>query len=1383
MKPSPSSRSPQPGRLPTAALLACLLGGQALTAQSVVTSLENYFPREAISVSFAGGPGNSKDWIGVYPEGVTPGSTGSTIWNYVNGTRTAGAGLREGSMTFGSGLNLAGVWTAYLLVNDGYTVVTNVSFNVLAPTAPAVRPSDTRYAPGQTINVGFTNGPANPKDWIGVYPEGVIPGSTGSTIWNYVDGTQAGNAGKASGLVTFQKGLTAVGKYRAYLLENDGYTILASEPITVAVPIVSGASVVSTSPAPDTTGVAPNAPYRAELTNGIALASIRLSLNGKAAAATVTGTAQQASVTFTNALLLAPASSNVYVLSFSDTSVPAQTFNVTNAFQVANYRNIELPAPLVFENFDAIPEGQVPTGWTRKSYVEIANPELDFGNLGSAAYADWTSVDASRFNGSFVTYNNPENPADWGTDYQRVNVINPANVVNGQILNEPLAKGRFLFSTSGYSIGRSQVMHITTPDYNLSGRTNVQVAFKSLWEQNQDSIGAVEYSINGGAQWLPLVYLIDEADLVKAEDGSLDAEATLNKEHGDVANYTDDAGTVIGGTYGAFIGAPITASLAPFIQGRVNDNRFESKRYELFRVSGADNQSKVRFRFIQAGTDSWYWGIDDFGLYAGAASSTNTPSEPAKPFALLDINNTVVSTVVTNADGSFTLTAGGGDTWDNADSFSYLHQQRSGDFDVRVQVLSVEADDAASTQKNAKGALHIRANLTPGSPNIQLNASPIAGANYVETIFRPVQDGGTDDPANGSIKVDAGPSEGTYRPNAGDLFPVWLRARRERNLFRTFVSTDGIQWKVLAEYQMDNFPTNVHVGLGAVAHISTKDNEDPANRVRASFKSFGNTPLPPAATVSGAPAGTNSPGTYPDRTVTAVNWHISLPTDGIGYTADKTQSGPIVWNTGGFGTISRDLLLSINGEQGPMSFGIARYAAGALDFGIGVRDATAAQENLGPYSNPTRQRYGAPEASVPSAQSWFPSPKHGVLVTSTRKVGSLQWNDGAAPFYAHAFMAVDGSSTRHFNMDDGSFGGGDFYLRMAKLADTAAHPNAQANSAGGFQRAAFDNSVAWFPYSQGWKAGYFADASGGAKGRWSRAFSHSAAAGEGSFVIDRQISAALLRWEDLGGETFGGLATLTLPEVNSKNDGLLFLTGNDDGTARGPQVNCLPTADGKGWTVAVRSVEENKQDPATYAATDKCEFSFVYVPLSAGNLIGGEIAGSSGATTRKAGQFTSTRLAAGKYRLQIPGKSGKDGMLILQSVGQHPSNASLVDNTTLAYEATADGFVVEARALNPAADATPGSVSLRDANFYFAWVDFVTPLTPAAVVPTTAPVLSVQAAGAQYVISWPSSVTGYVLESATSLTQSVWSNVTGVSGNSVSIPADSASRFFRLRKP
>ena len=54
-----------------------------------------------------------------------------------------------------------------------------------------------------------------------------------------------------------------------------------------------------------------------------------------------------------------------------------------------------------------------------------------------------------------------------------------------------------------------------------------------------------------------------------------------------------------------------------------------------------------------------------------------------------------------------------------------------------------------------------------------------------------------------------------------------------------------------------------------------------------------------------------------------------------------------------------------------------------------------------------------------------------------------------APFQwlarTHAFMALDGSSTRAFNMDGGDFGGGGFYLRMAKLANLSTHPNGSAN--------------------------------------------------------------------------------------------------------------------------------------------------------------------------------------------------------------------------------------------------------------------------------------------------------------------------------------------------
>ncbi len=1363
------------------AVLLTLLSGVGLKAQQLVSNLGNYFPGEPIQIGFSGGPGNTKDWIGIYPEGVTPGSVGSTLWFYVDGTRSGNAGLRTGSVTFGTGLNLAGNWNAFFLLNDGYEVLTNLSFTILDPSAAAVRPSQRTFAPGQAITVGFTNGPANPKDWIGVYRADQTPGGVGSTIWNYVDGTRSGATGLASGSVSFATGLAQEGEYQVYLLENDGYTILAGERITVATPVFSGPSLLTSTPSNGSTNAFPDAAFAASITNGtgtaVAPATVRLTLDGTQVAASVVANGGLVTVAYTNAALLPQGSAHTYVLSFSDTSVPPVVQRVTNAFSIRAYRNIELPAPLVFENFNAVAEGSVPAGWTLQSYVPSDNTDIDFGNLDSAAFANWTVVDAARFNGRFITYSNPETSDGEALDYLRVNRPNPANVVGGRVLREPLASGRFLFSTSGYRRGGSQVFYAFTPDFNMTGRTNVHVGFKSLYEQNQDSIGALEYSVDGGTNWMPVAYLIDGPDIVRTESGAVDAVATLTAERGDTATYTDENGNLVGGTYGAFIAAPISESLAPFIEGRVNDDFVESKRQELYRLPMADNQARVRLRFAYAGTDSWYWGVDDLGLYA--LGSTNTPPTTNAPtaFTFLNLNNPVTGSVSTNTDGSLTVTAGGGDTYDRADSFSYLYEPRMGDFDVQVRVLGVDADDATGAQRSAKASLHVRANLTPGSPNIQVSATPMTGANYVETISRPVQDGNTDDPPSGSPRFGDGPWEGTYRPVEGDLLPVWLRVRRERNLFQTYYSTDGIRWNVLAEYQLDGFPTNAFVGLATVAHIG--GSEDTNNRVRSTYAGYRNTPFPPLALVGDQPAGTNGPGQFPNRTVTAVNWKVSLPADGIGFTPDLSSSGPILWNTGGFGSISRDILVSVDGEQGPVGFSMSRYAQGALDFGIGPRDTNRAQENLGPYSNPLRRRIGTPESTEVSAQSWFPSPRHGVLVPTTRRIGTVQWNDGAAPFHPHTFMAVDGSSTRHYNMDNGIFGGGDFYLRMAKLGDTATHPDPGANSAGGFQRAAFDNSVAWFPYSQGWKGGYFADASSGARGRWSRPVSHSAAASEGTFAVDRVTAAALLRWTDLGGETFGGLGTLSLPGVDSRGDGMVFLTGNDDTTARGPQVNCAVDTNG-GWTVAVRSVEENRNDPATYAAADKSEFSFVYVPYSAGNLVGGQINGTTGAAERRAGNFTATRLSAGRYSITIPGKTGANGMLVLQPVGTLTGTPSVVDNVTLAYQASGDGFIVEARALSATASSSPSVVTLRDAGFYFAWVDFAQPLTPAAADSVQTPlILSASIANGEVTVSWTGGVGPFLLQ-ATGDLNDAWVNILTTTNRSATLPLLGSELFFRV---
>src|SRR5262249_40041158 len=142
---------------------------------------------------------------------------------------------------------------------------------------------------------------------------------------------------------------------------------------------------------------------------------------------------------------------------------------------------------------------------------------------------------------------------------------------------------------------------------DLRGQTNIYISFHSIYEQNQDNIAAVEYSIDKGATWLPALYMLDGPDIVKDGAGNIDVAATMNTARGDQA---------YGQSYGSFIRSAISPALASFISERVNDDPVESKRVEFIRLTMADNQQNVRFRFMQAGTGSWYFGIDDFGIYS-----------------------------------------------------------------------------------------------------------------------------------------------------------------------------------------------------------------------------------------------------------------------------------------------------------------------------------------------------------------------------------------------------------------------------------------------------------------------------------------------------------------------------------------------------------------------------------------------------------------------------------------------------------------------------------------------------------------------------------------------------------------------------------------------
>jgi hypothetical protein len=95
---------------------------------------------EPISVRFAGGPGQPKDWIAVYPSGCCAPTcpSGSTLWEYcATDTHTAtGSGVTNGTVIIDAAGNPqnwplpSGTWDLLYLVDDGYSPIAKLTFQV-----------------------------------------------------------------------------------------------------------------------------------------------------------------------------------------------------------------------------------------------------------------------------------------------------------------------------------------------------------------------------------------------------------------------------------------------------------------------------------------------------------------------------------------------------------------------------------------------------------------------------------------------------------------------------------------------------------------------------------------------------------------------------------------------------------------------------------------------------------------------------------------------------------------------------------------------------------------------------------------------------------------------------------------------------------------------------------------------------------------------------------------------------------------------------------------------------------------------------------------------------------------------------------------------------
>lgn len=414
------------------------------------------------------------------------------------------------------------------------------------------------------------------------------------------------------------------------------------------------------------------------------------------------------------------------------------------------------------------------------------------------------------------------------------------------------------------------------------------------------------------------------------------------------------------------------------------------------------------------------------------------------------------------------------------------------------------------------------------------------------------------------------------------------------------------------------------------------------------------------------PDGGAAPGPYPNTSVSAVNVIAKGSSTAFNGSVEVTKFD----------------------GQGPVAWSVNRYNRGDFAIRLSPADPVAAQSNLGQGFI----EFANGDPAHPANQAWRPSPVRGVVLATAIQNGPINWQDGEGPFYPTIAISQS-SSGPGYDMVGGGFGNGNIDINTGRAGTHGSSPEAN-----------FAFSASWFPYDQGWLGGevgtpIVGDPNGilpDGTARWTSPNAHSAG-----------LTARMVTWTEFptGFLTYGGLAKVKLPGVNSLEDGMLFAISSDGGS----DVNILgvnPEADGNGWTVTIR--EDSATDAETLASGGQSEFQFVYIPFNAQRLVGGHVVGSSGAKRMAAGDFTVARTGTGRYEVTLPGKTGSDGTLLLQVADEEAgTSVPMASRAFLSYAYSNGKFLIESRKTTSDTEAT-----LADASFYLAWVDFASPLAP-----------------------------------------------------------------------
>lgn len=192
---------------------------------SIVLDKQSYLQGQDISAIFVHGPGNIGDYIAVFSADSIPGQEPALLQKNVDSS--------QGTAVFVSAALPEGNYAAWFLGEDDTVLAGPAAFTVIPN--PSLTLDKTHYEPGETITASFAHGPGNASDWIGIYPQGIVPsGDPASKLWAYMNGTHTSGGDLKEGTVAFVNQSLVSGHYNAWYLSSGGYNQL-TEPVAFTI--------------------------------------------------------------------------------------------------------------------------------------------------------------------------------------------------------------------------------------------------------------------------------------------------------------------------------------------------------------------------------------------------------------------------------------------------------------------------------------------------------------------------------------------------------------------------------------------------------------------------------------------------------------------------------------------------------------------------------------------------------------------------------------------------------------------------------------------------------------------------------------------------------------------------------------------------------------------------------------------------------------------------------------------------------------------------------------------------------------------------------------------------------------------------------------------